>query len=122
MTVYEAVGGEPYFVALVDRFYQAVESDPLLSVLYPADDMVGARRRLRLFLMQYFGGPGTYSQERGHPRLRMRHMGFAVGATEAEAWLTHMRAAVHSTPGAPEAAAEMMLAYFEGTATFLRNR
>lgn len=122
MTVYEAVGGEPYFVALVDQFYQGVEGDPLLAPLYPADDMEGARRRLHLFLMQYFGGPGTYSEERGHPRLRMRHMGFAVGEPEAEAWLRHMRAAVQATPGAPPTAVEMMLGYFEHTATFLRNR
>ncbi len=122
MTVYEAVGGEPYFVALVDQFYQGVEGDPLLAPLYPADDMDGARRRLHLFLMQYFGGPGTYSEERGHPRLRMRHMGFEVGAPEAEAWLKHMRTAIAQTEGAPQVAIDLMLSYFENTATFLRNR
>lgn len=120
MTLYEQVGGEPFFVTLVERFYQGVETDPVLRPLYPDDDMEGARRRLHLFLMQYFGGPGTYSQERGHPRLRMRHMGFTVGAAEREAWMEHMRAALNATE-APEACKAMMLSYFENTATFLRN-
>lgn len=121
MTIYDQVGGEPFFVALVERFYQGVKNDPVLRPLYPDDDMAGAERRLHLFLMQYFGGPGTYSEERGHPRLRMRHMGFAVGQAERDAWMKHMRAALNATE-VPESCKEAMLSYFENTATFLRNR
>ncbi len=121
MTIFEAVGGEPFFVALVDRFYRGVEQDPLLRPLYPDDDMDGARRRLHLFLMQYFGGPTTYSQERGHPRLRMRHMPFTVGEPEREAWVLHMKASLEQAE-APQEIKDAMLTYFENTATFLRNR
>lgn len=120
MTIYEAVGGEPFFVTLVERFYQGVENDPLLKPLYPADDMDGARRRLHLFLMQYFGGPATYIQERGHPRLRMRHLPFTVGEAERDAWVKHMRVSLESAD-APLEVKDAMLAYFESTATFLRN-
>jgi hemoglobin len=121
LTIYEQVGGEPFFVDLVERFYQGVEGDPVLRPLYPQDDMEGAKRRLHLFLMQYFGGPATYNQERGHPRLRMRHMGFTVGEAERDAWMTHMRAALAASEvvGPIQAA---MLDYFENTATFLRNK
>lgn len=121
MTIYEAVGGEPFFVTLVDRFYQRVEADPLLMPMYPADDMDGARRRLHLFLMQYFGGPTTYSQERGHPRLRMRHVPFTVGQAERDAWVAHMTASLESLEAPPEMR-QAMLSYFDHTATFLRNR
>lgn len=121
MTIYDAVGGEPFFVALVDRFYQGVETDPLLGPLYPQDDMEGARRRLHLFLMQYFGGPTTYSQERGHPRLRMRHIPFTVGEAERNAWVDHMRSSLEKAD-APEEIKSAMMDYFENTATFLRNR
>ncbi len=91
---YEAVGGHPTFVALVDRFYEGVADDPVLRPLYPEQDLTGARERLTLFLEQYWGGPGTYSQTRGHPRLRMRHAGFRVGPAARDAWLRHMREAV----------------------------
>ncbi len=121
ITVYEAVGGEPFFIELVEHFYQGVEADPLLGPLYPQDDMVGARRRLHLFLMQYFGGPTTYSQERGHPRLRMRHIPFTVGEAERDAWVTHMRESLERV-SAPDEVKAIMMAYFEHTATFLRNR
>lgn len=121
MTVYEQVGGESFFVTLVERFYQGVENDPVLRPLYPQDDMEGAKRRLHLFLMQYFGGPATYNQERGHPRLRMRHMGFAVGLAERDAWMLHMRASLQDAD-APEPVKAFMLEYFENTATFLRNQ
>ncbi len=121
MHVYEAVGGEDFFVDLVDRFYGGVETDPLLRPLYPDDDMEGARRRLHLFLMQYFGGPDTYNQERGHPRLRMRHMPFAIGRAERDAWMKHMLAALKAVE-APEEAKIIMLDYFDRVATFMMNR
>ncbi|RJL22777.1 globin [Bailinhaonella thermotolerans] len=94
MTFYEAVGGEETFRRLVHRFYEGVAEDPLLRPMYPEDDLAGAEERLRLFLIQYWGGPGTYSQERGHPRLRMRHAPFVIGDAERDAWLKHMRDAV----------------------------
>ncbi|WP_326824580.1 globin [Streptosporangium sp. NBC_01756] len=93
---YDAVGGEVAFRHLVHRFYQGVVGDPLLRPLYPEDDLAGAEDRLRLFLIQYWGGPGTYSAQRGHPRLRMRHNPFVIGAAERDAWLKHMHDAVVS--------------------------
>lgn len=95
-TFYDAVGGEPTFRKLVDGFYAGVGTDPLLRPLYPDEDLGPARERLTLFLMQYWGGPTTYSQNRGHPRLRMRHAPFRVGPAERDAWLGHMRRAVDS--------------------------
>ena len=86
-------GGESFFVALVDRFYDRVATDPVLRPMYP-DDLAEPRRHLALFLSQYWGGPPVYSDERGHPRLRMRHARFAVTPVAAEAWLGHMTAAV----------------------------
>jgi hemoglobin len=89
------VGGEEFFVRLVDRFYDGVATDEVLLRLYPEQsDLTGARERLRLFLIQYWGGPTTYSDERGHPRLRQRHFPFAIGALERDRWLVHMLAAV----------------------------
>jgi hemoglobin len=92
-TLYERVGGESFFVDLVDRFYLGVAGDPLLRPLYP-DDLAESSRHLALFLMQYWGGPSTYGEERGHPRLRMRHAPFVVGPAERDAWLRHMLAAL----------------------------
>ncbi|MDA0634604.1 globin [Nonomuraea sp. MCN248] len=91
---YEAVGGEETFRRLVRRFYEGVADDPLLRPMYPDADLEGAEERLRKFLVQYWGGPTTYSQERGHPRLRMRHVPFVIGQQERDAWLRHMRDAV----------------------------
>ncbi|MFD2349775.1 globin [Nonomuraea ferruginea] len=76
------------------RFYEGVAEDPLLRPMYPEADLAGAEERLRMFLVQYWGGPGTYSQQRGHPRLRMRHVPFVIGQQERDAWLKHMRDAV----------------------------
>lgn len=121
MTVFEAVGGEEFFIELVDRFYVSVESDPLLKPLYPENDWAGARRRLHLFLMQYFGGPETYSQERGHPRLRARHMPYSIGQAERDAWMKHMTASLAQVE-APEVVKEQMFAYFDHVATFMMNR
>lgn len=96
-TLYAAVGGMQFFEQLVDAFYDGVEQDDVLAPLYPeAPDFSGARRRLRLFLAQYWGGPGTYSSERGHPRLRMRHFPFPVGPRQRDRWLFHMTNAVES--------------------------
>lgn len=98
MMLFDSVGGEKFFVDLVDRFYDGVENDQVLLPLYPeGSDTVGARRRLALFLMQYFGGPETYMQERGHPRLRMRHFPYTIGEKERDHWLLHMISAIDVT-------------------------
>ena len=99
-SVYEAVGGQPFFDDLVARFYRGVAEDPVLRPLYPEEDLAGAERRLALFLGQYWGGPTVYSDERGHPRLRLRHMPFAVGEAERDAWLGHMRLALRGASAA----------------------
>ena len=119
-SLYERVGGQPFFFSLVDAFYAGVEADPLLRPLYPRD-LAGPRRRLALFLIQYWGGPDTYSQERGHPRLRMRHFRFPIGQAQRSAWLSHMRAAVQAS-GASARDAAMLMDYFESAATSLLNR
>ena len=121
MQIFELVGGETFFVELVAKFYDGVQTDPVLAPLYPDDDWDGAKRRLHLFLMQYFGGPQTYSEERGHPRLRMRHMPFAIGQAERDAWMDHMLAALKAVE-APEEAKIIMLDYFDRVATFMMNR
>jgi hemoglobin len=119
-TLYHRVGGLPFFIALVDRFYDAVQHDARLRPLYP-DDLSKPRRHLALFLAQYWGGPPTYNEERGHPRLRMRHAKFPIGPQEREAWLEHMLAAVASSPAA-EADKTALRAYFESAANGLINR
>ncbi|MBP2708328.1 globin [Microbispora sp. RL4-1S] len=96
MSFYEAIGGEESFRRLVHRFYEGVAEDPLLRPLYPEEDLAGAEERLRMFLIQYWGGPKTYSEQRGHPRLRMRHVPFSIGEAERDAWLRHMGDAVRS--------------------------
>src|SRR5207244_10471599 len=101
---------------LVQRFYGAVATDPVLRRVYPEEDMSGATERLTLFLIQYWGGPPTYSEQRGHPRLRMRHQPFAIGQRERDAWLAHMNAAVASLDFAP-AVREALLDYFESAST-----
>ena len=93
-TFYEAVGGHETFVRLVSRFYAGVATDDVLRPLYPEPDLADAATRLRTFLEQYWGGPTTYSEQRGHPRLRMRHAPFAVTPTARDHWLTHMYAAI----------------------------
>ncbi|WP_030345194.1 globin [Streptomyces sp. NRRL S-1022] len=93
-TFYEQVGGEETFRRLVHRFYEGVAADPLLQPMYPEEDLGPAEERLALFLMQYWGGPTTYSENRGHPRLRMRHAPFTVDRAAHDAWLRHMRTAV----------------------------
>jgi hemoglobin len=93
-TFYEAVGGEETFRRLTHLFYQGVAADPQLRAVYPSKDLGPAEEHLRLFLIQYWGGPATYNELRGHPRLRMRHRHFVIGEAERDAWLRHMRAAL----------------------------
>ncbi|WKG01668.1 globin [Mycolicibacterium sp. HK-90] len=93
---YDEVGGHETFAAIVSRFYQLVREDEILLPLYPEDDIDGAEERLRMFLEQYWGGPRTYSDQRGHPRLRMRHAPFRIGYLERDAWLRCMHTAVAS--------------------------
>ena len=100
-TFYEQVGGHETFVRLVDAFYDGVAADPALRQMYPEEDLAPAKERLRMFLEQYWGGPKTYSQQRGHPRLRMRHAPFRVNPDARDRWLAHMRAAVESLRLAP---------------------
>jgi hemoglobin len=94
-------------VALVDRFYAGVESDPLLRPMYP-EDLSGPKAHLALFLAQYWGGPPTFNQQRGQPRLRMRHVRFSIGTAEAEAWLGHMTDAVNAAELAPSDETQML--------------
>jgi len=94
-TAYERWGGEAFFTLLIDRFYEGVSADPLLRPLYP-EDLTESKAHLALFLMQYWGGPRQYSEQRGHPRLRMRHAPFVIGTAQADAWLRHMTDAVHA--------------------------
>ncbi|HET7531273.1 MAG TPA: globin [Mycobacteriales bacterium] len=102
-TFYDAVGGHETFVRLVSLFYARVETDPVLRPLYPEEDLGPAGERLRMFLEQYWGGPRTYSEVRGHPRLRARHAPFRVDEAARVAWLTHMRAALDEIGLHPEA-------------------
>jgi hemoglobin len=117
---FAAIGGEPTFRKLVDDFYAGVAEDPLLRPLYPEEDLSPAADRLALFLMQYWGGPNTYSAQRGHPRLRMRHAPFRVGVAERDAWLLHMRRAVVGLGLPPEHEATLW-AYLERAAYFMVN-
>lgn len=105
-SLYERLGPEP-FEKLTRVFYEGVAQDPLLKPMYPEEDLGPAERRLRMFLEQYWGGPDTYQQERGHPRLRMRHFEFTIGPKAREAWLGHMRNAVDSLELSPMDDAEL---------------
>lgn len=94
MSKYQEMGGRPTFEKLVSHFYALVSVDPVLRPMYPDDDLKGAAERLLMFLEQYWGGPTTYSEQRGHPRLRMRHAEFKIGELERDAWLRNMKSAV----------------------------
>ena len=121
-SLYDQVGGMPFFERLVDHFYGGVEGDPALLALYPAQtELIGARRRLTLFLVQYWGGPTTYLEERGHPRLRARHSPFAIGSLERDRWLVHMRAAIDASD-APDDARRQLHEYVTMAADAMRNR
>jgi hemoglobin len=119
-TFFDLVGGEPTFRRLVAEFYAGVAGDPVLRPLYPQADLRPAADRLALFLMQYWGGPNTYSAQRGHPRLRMRHAPFRVGPAERDAWLHHMRRAVDSLDLSAEHA-RTLWDYLERAAYFMVN-
>jgi len=119
-TFYDAIGGHPTFVALVRRFYEGVAGDQPLRALYPDEDLAEAEVRLRGFLEQYWGGPTTYSEERGHPRLRMRHAPFPVTPDMRDRWITHMRDAVDSID-VTEAQRTEMWTYLERAAQFMVN-
>lgn len=119
-TFYEAVGGEETFRRLVHSFYQRVAQDPVLRPLYPEEDLSNAEEKLRMFLVQYWGGPQTYSEQRGHPRLRMRHAPFRIGETERDAWLANMRAALDEL-GLPEDQDRTLWNYLTYAATTLVN-
>ena len=118
---YDLAGGEATFRLLVGRFYSSVASDPVLRAVYPEEDLSGATERLTLFLIQYWGGPATYSEQRGHPRLRLRHQPFAIGQAERDAWLRHMTSAVESLELAP-AVREALLDYFATASTAMINQ
>jgi hemoglobin len=117
--MYEQVGGEQFFVDLVERFYAGVAGDPVLRPLYPSD-LTEPKARLAAFLVQYWGGPSTYSEERGHPRLRMRHAPFVIGRFERDAWMGHMATAVRLS-GLHGDLEGQLLDYFEMAATSLIN-
>jgi hemoglobin len=119
-TFYDAVGGHPTFVKLIRRFYAGVAADPPLRALYPEDDLGPAEERFRMFLEQYWGGPTTYGEQRGHPRLRMRHAPFAVTPTQRDRWLKHMRDAIDSMDLPAQQDAELW-AYMERSAHFMVN-
>lgn len=117
----EAGGASEAILALVDAFYEGVPSDPHLGPMYPKDDLVGAKERLALFLLQRFGGPALYAEKRGHPRLGMRHSPFSIGPAARDAWLARMRHALDATPALAPVRAELD-AFFEGVAVFLQNQ
>lgn len=120
---YDAVGGHDTFRTLVGRFYQLVREDEILLPLYPEDDLDGAEDRLRMFLEQYWGGPRTYSDQRGHPRLRMRHAPYRIGFLERDAWLRNMHIAVAEIDSATldDARRRELLAYLEMAADSMVN-
>jgi hemoglobin len=119
ISVYEAVGGMPFFVALVERFYARVSKDVMLRPLYP-DDLGPPAQHLALFLAQYWGGPTTYSDERGHPRLRMRHAPFSISGRERDRWMAAMTAALADAE-LETALEQRFLDYFKMAADHLIN-
>ncbi len=117
---FEQVGGSPVFEKLVNAFYEGVANDDVLRPMYPEEDLGPAARRLQLFLEQYWGGPSTYQEERGHPRLKMRHAVFKINPLARERWLLHMRAALESLELSPLKEAELW-AYLDRAATAMLN-
>jgi hemoglobin len=121
VSLYQRVGGLAFFERLSAAFYEGIATDEVLLPLYPDPaDLRPARRRLALFLAQYWGGPDTYSQERGHPRLRMRHAPYVIGPLQRDRWLVHMAAAVEHS-GAPREVQAELMTYFVRAAEHLRN-
>ena len=123
-TPFDQMGGEAFFTALVHRFYAGVAEDPVLRPMYPDADLEPAERRLRLFLTQYWGGPTTYGDERGHPRLRMRHAPYAVDDDARDRWVQHMRTALDETmveQGLDPAWEQQLWRYLVGAAIAMVN-
>jgi len=123
-TPYELMGGAPFFTTLVHRFYEGVGADPALRPMYPEADLEPAEIRLRMFLEQYWGGPTTYSDERGHPRLRMRHHPYVIDVAARDRWLTHMLAALDhaiATHGLDPAMEQELRAYLVTAADAMVN-
>lgn len=123
VSVHQAVGGDPFFVELVERFYAGVADDQVLRPMYP-EDLTDSKRYLAGFLIQYWGGSQAYSEERGHPRLRMRHFPFTIGPAERDAWQRHMLAALSSLAierGILPEAERAMRDYFAMSAEAMRN-
>ena len=124
VTPYDQMGGAPFFETLVHRFYQGVAADPVLRAMYPEDDLAPAERRLLLFLEQYWGGPTTYSDERGHPRLRMRHAPYVIDESARDRWLDSMRAALDvamAEHGLDPALEQELWRYLVGAALAMQN-
>lgn len=119
-SLYDRVGGHDFFVALVDGFYRGVASDPILRPMYPETDLAAAAERLCMFLEQYWGGPRTYSEVRGHPRLRARHLPFVIDDAARDAWLAHMLHSLDEQDLATADRAELR-AYLVTAADFLVN-
>ena len=120
ITFYDEVGGEAVFAKLAREFYKGVAKDPVLKPMYPEEDLGPAEERLKLFLEQYWGGPSTYSNQRGHPRLRMRHMPFKINPDARDRWLGHMGHAV-DTLNLPPLQRETLLSYLERAAYAMTN-
>jgi len=120
ITFYDEVGGEAVFAKLAREFYSGVAKDPVLKAMYPEEDLGPAEERLKLFLEQYWGGPSTYSDQRGHPRLRMRHMPFKINPDARDRWLGHMGHAV-DTLNLPPLQRETLLSYLERAAYAMTN-
>ena len=118
---YEVFGGEAFFSDLVSQFYAHVAVNPILRPMYPDSDMKGAARRLKMFLEQYWGGPTTYQEERGHPRLRMRHAGFHINPEARDAWIGCMKLAVDGS-SLDAQSKEKLWRYLEGAANHLVNQ
>lgn len=120
-TLYDQLGGQSFFERLVERFYEGVESDDLLRAMYP-DDLSESKRHLTLFLVQYWGGPATYSHERGHPRLRLRHARFSITMEARDAWMAAMDAALTGLrEELTDEQFEELHSYFAVAATQMRN-
>ena len=121
VSLYQEVGGSGFFIELVNKFYEGVINDEVIISLYPdRNDLEGAKERLSLFLMQYWGGPTTYSDERGHPRLRQRHFPFAIGERERDHWLMHMQGAIDAMPTS-ESVRTRLSEYMSNAAQHLLN-
>jgi hemoglobin len=120
INIYEFAGGDEPFRRMINAFYEGIESDPIVRPMYP-EDLTDSIEHMFLFVTQYFGAPPRYNELRGHPRLRMRHNPFPIDQAARDAWMKHMRNAIVQT-GFDPVVEQMLLEYFENTATFLMNK